>query len=479
MWHVDDGELHAYLDGELDAVAGARRTDIEAHLAVCERCGARLDQARRYRNAARSILRAADPGAGEAPPFETILRRARGDGALSTRPWWRSPRILAWAASVTLAIGAGWFAHAALGPSTAREAEMALRPSGDTGTERSALQAPREPALDVSDHESRSATPTAPRTDATVRSERSAATPESGRLAAASIQDTSSDTPSPTTGTRAADRNVRERTRAATDRNDEPRTIAEPVLAVGPGTDAAERTEVGIAPTTFTTDSATLDIAEPQVRVARSIDVPAGETPSVPPVAAAPLPTNVISAYADGIVATSPQHTPLQPAPGETVSRSPTALGRRSGTSPLGPEQRQSSAEQREAAEAGRLLSRVVSAIAGAIDGKGPDREAGKGTPTDGSTVPTVRGLVLEEGNGAALIGTQVLLIAEDGHPVRTTRADLAGAFVFRDVEPGTYHVAANRAGYELRPRRIVVEERGDVVLELRMRPVPPDDGRR
>src|ERR671923_128330 len=58
MSHADDGTLHAYLDGELSALEAAR---LEAHLAECAPCRARLAEERDVLNRASRILALAEP----------------------------------------------------------------------------------------------------------------------------------------------------------------------------------------------------------------------------------------------------------------------------------------------------------------------------------------------------------------------------------------------------------------------------------
>ncbi|MEX0894088.1 MAG: hypothetical protein WEB88_18100, partial [Gemmatimonadota bacterium] len=120
MSHVDDGTLHAFLDGALphgEAVTLA----VEAHLALCADCRARLERERALKGRAGEVLGAASPSAVDMPPFEEILARHASQATTPTpatraggrvRGPARSPVPLAWAASVMLALGAGWMAHA-------------------------------------------------------------------------------------------------------------------------------------------------------------------------------------------------------------------------------------------------------------------------------------------------------------------------------------------------------------------------------
>lgn len=111
MPHTDDGTLHAHLDGELTPPEAA---ELQSHLATCAACRERLDAARGVRDRAHTILRRADPPPVSMPDFATL--RARRTSASAPQPTPRPQRasrglVLAWAASVAVALGAGWFAQ--------------------------------------------------------------------------------------------------------------------------------------------------------------------------------------------------------------------------------------------------------------------------------------------------------------------------------------------------------------------------------
>ena len=123
MSHVDDGRLHAYLDGELSA-AEAQRFD--AHLAQCPACRARLDEERALITRAGELLALAAPPDRELRPFRA------GDVKPPPRLWWRVRMPLAWAATVALALGIGTYLGETGGtrlapPSPARSSERADR----------------------------------------------------------------------------------------------------------------------------------------------------------------------------------------------------------------------------------------------------------------------------------------------------------------------------------------------------------------
>ncbi len=97
MSHVDDGALHAYLDGELSPV---EREQLEAHLADCSACRARLDEERGLVERASQLLGLAQPPERAAPPPLHQLGHPR--------LMWRLRMPLAWAATVVVAIGFGY-----------------------------------------------------------------------------------------------------------------------------------------------------------------------------------------------------------------------------------------------------------------------------------------------------------------------------------------------------------------------------------
>jgi anti-sigma factor RsiW len=98
MSHVDDGTLHAYLDGELPP---AERAALEAHVALCAPCHAKLVDERALIDRAGTLLALAQPAERAAPPLQQLSNRP------VRRPWHvRTP--VAWAASVVLALVVGY-----------------------------------------------------------------------------------------------------------------------------------------------------------------------------------------------------------------------------------------------------------------------------------------------------------------------------------------------------------------------------------
>ncbi|HET9709746.1 MAG TPA: anti-sigma factor, partial [Gemmatimonadales bacterium] len=99
MSHVDEGTLHAYLDGEL---APVERERVDTHLKGCPACQARLAEERAILERASRLLGMATPPERAMPPL-TQLRRPP--------VIWRLRRPLAWAATLILAVGLGWYAR--------------------------------------------------------------------------------------------------------------------------------------------------------------------------------------------------------------------------------------------------------------------------------------------------------------------------------------------------------------------------------
>lgn len=110
MRHIDDGALHAYLDGAHELIGTPGGVDeLETHLAECAACQARLEAESAVRDRTAAILAMGAPPATELPPFAALEgRRERGRRRLRGRV------PLAWAATVVLAVGAGWIAREVL-----------------------------------------------------------------------------------------------------------------------------------------------------------------------------------------------------------------------------------------------------------------------------------------------------------------------------------------------------------------------------
>ncbi len=127
MSHVDEGTLHAHLDGELPP---AERTALETHLADCATCRATLTEERALRERASAVLGSARPAERPAPPLEQLRREPK-------RSPWRVRRSFAWAASIALALGVGYYMRSPTGriaPSEELTQPVAVAQNRDVGT---------------------------------------------------------------------------------------------------------------------------------------------------------------------------------------------------------------------------------------------------------------------------------------------------------------------------------------------------------
>ena len=105
MSHVDKGALHAYLDGALDEYPAAEANRIREHLDGCAECADWLEGERSVRADAMAMLSMAAPEV-DMPSFEEL--RAYVNRTRAERPATTRLHRMGWAASVVLAIGAGW-----------------------------------------------------------------------------------------------------------------------------------------------------------------------------------------------------------------------------------------------------------------------------------------------------------------------------------------------------------------------------------
>jgi hypothetical protein len=158
MPHVDEGTIHALLDGALRAEEPARAGAVQAHLEACPDCRALLDEAAALRAGAADVLGLLEPVAH--PDFQEVLTRA---GAAGTHPDRATPgrvarsarttRGLAWAATIILALGTGYLIRDRLVPERAEltGAMQSTRPILDTRSERTATAAEAADAVEVAE----------------------------------------------------------------------------------------------------------------------------------------------------------------------------------------------------------------------------------------------------------------------------------------------------------------------------------------
>src|SRR4051812_42300237 len=115
MSHAAEGEIHAWLDGALDDLGEARAEQVREHLRRCPECQDALTAEEAVRARAAEVLGLAAPMSMELPPLEALIERARRVDApaqVAAPSVSRRTVGLGWAASVVLALGAGWTAQA-------------------------------------------------------------------------------------------------------------------------------------------------------------------------------------------------------------------------------------------------------------------------------------------------------------------------------------------------------------------------------
>ncbi len=101
MSHIEEGRLHAYLDGEC---AEREIEQIEAHLAICDECQERLEAATAASRTASDLLAEVEPGPVSAPTWRELEARAAARTRSAPRRTWVRPS-LAWAAMIAVASG--------------------------------------------------------------------------------------------------------------------------------------------------------------------------------------------------------------------------------------------------------------------------------------------------------------------------------------------------------------------------------------
>ncbi|MFG1691403.1 hypothetical protein ACGF5M_04540 [Gemmatimonadota bacterium] len=153
MRHVNEGEIHAYLDGALDLVAGEDATAIREHLATCDDCARLMEEERGIREAAGEILRESDPVEIPLPPLEELRERALAppapeqevESAPSRYARWNAWQVpLTWAATVILALGIGWRVGVQFPGTSAPTIPAAMQGLSREGSDLDALSAPEE-----------------------------------------------------------------------------------------------------------------------------------------------------------------------------------------------------------------------------------------------------------------------------------------------------------------------------------------------
>ncbi len=146
MWHVDEGALHAYLDGALDEYPVAEARRVREHLETCAECADRLAEERRVRDEAQAILGLAAPQV-EVPTFEELRAYVRAQQPARTITSVRLYR-LSWAASVVLALGTGWLLRGGVPPTTLSSGGTGFEADRTVTGEAAPAEAPAAPTVE-------------------------------------------------------------------------------------------------------------------------------------------------------------------------------------------------------------------------------------------------------------------------------------------------------------------------------------------
>jgi hypothetical protein len=123
MQHLDEGLLQAWLDHPRSGLEPSEVAEIESHLASCEACARELAALRGDSREAHALLAGGLDRTAPRPPFEDVVSRARGyDEVRRAR---RRLNWLAWAASLVVALGVGWWSNDLYRQARVYEAEQA------------------------------------------------------------------------------------------------------------------------------------------------------------------------------------------------------------------------------------------------------------------------------------------------------------------------------------------------------------------
>ncbi len=128
MSHVDEGQIHAYLDRQLEFAEAEARGRFEAHVSECAECAALVEQERSFHGRAAAVLQQGEPELVEAPAFDDIVARATNRSKSASVKKLNRTRSLAWAASIVVAVTVGWYARFSVsGPSPNERALQELQ----------------------------------------------------------------------------------------------------------------------------------------------------------------------------------------------------------------------------------------------------------------------------------------------------------------------------------------------------------------
>ncbi len=128
MPHVDEGQIQAYLDRQLEFAEAEARERFEAHVSECAQCAALVEQERSFHGRAAAVLQQSEPELVEAPAFDDIVARATDRSQSASVKKLNRTRSLAWAASIAVAVTVGWYARFSVsGPSPNEQALQKLQ----------------------------------------------------------------------------------------------------------------------------------------------------------------------------------------------------------------------------------------------------------------------------------------------------------------------------------------------------------------
>src|SRR4051812_29117667 len=91
MSHLDEGTLHALLDGELDL---SEVSEIQMHLGTCVACGSRLQEVKQVLAEADRLVGTVEVPAGAARPRAEPARTLPPRPVREPEPWEETPVLL-------------------------------------------------------------------------------------------------------------------------------------------------------------------------------------------------------------------------------------------------------------------------------------------------------------------------------------------------------------------------------------------------
>jgi hypothetical protein len=107
MRHLDDGTLQAWLDRERSGQEEAEARSVADHLEACLECAARAEELEAHNRRSAALL-AGGVGDEAVPAYREVLGRARVLARPRRRRAWTAGT---WAASIAVALGAGWMGN--------------------------------------------------------------------------------------------------------------------------------------------------------------------------------------------------------------------------------------------------------------------------------------------------------------------------------------------------------------------------------